>query len=350
MSTTSQPQAHTSAPPQALLRVRDLKVHFPIYGGVLRKQVGTVKAVDGVSFDLQPGEVLGLVGESGSGKTTVGRAISNILRAMSPDVHLSGTIDIQHEGRTAQLNDLKRAEMLPWRAKVQMIFQDPFSSLNPRMTVQQLIGRPMELHLDLTREELKERVAQLLERVGLQPEYAARYPHEFSGGQRQRIGIARALSTNPTLVIADEPVSALDVSVQAQVINLMQELREEFGLTYLFVAHDLAIVYHIADRIAVMYLGDIVEIGSAEQIYNDPRHPYTRALLSSVPQPDPRHDTSGRIRLEGDIPSPLAKPTGCGFRTRCPIAKDSCAEAAPEWIDLGDARGVACPHTAELED
>ncbi len=334
--------------PKPLLSVRDLKVHFPIYGGVLRKQVGTVKAVDGVSFDLQPGEVLGLVGESGSGKTTVGRAISNILRAMSPDVKLEGEATIDLNGEVAQLNDLKRAEMLPWRAKVQMIFQDPFSSLNPRMTVQQLIERPMELHLDLSSDERKERVAYLLDRVGLQPEYAERYPHEFSGGQRQRIGIARALSTNPTLIIADEPVSALDVSVQAQVINLMAELKEEFGLTYLFVAHDLAIVYHIADRIAVMYLGDIVEIGSADQVYNDPKHPYTRALLSSVPHPDPRHDTSGRIRLEGDIPSPLAKPSGCGFRTRCPIAKDSCAEVAPEWIDFGDGRGAACPHTSEL--
>ena len=333
---------------QALLRVRDLKVHFPIYGGVLRKQVGTVKAVDGVSFDLQPGEVLGLVGESGSGKTTVGRAISNILRSMSPDVELSGEVDIRHGGQAAQLNGLKRSEMLPWRAKVQMIFQDPFSSLNPRMTVQQLVERPMELHMDLSRPERRKRVDYLLDRVGLQAEYAARYPHEFSGGQRQRIGIARALATNPALIIADEPVSALDVSVQAQVINLMEELREEFGLTYIFVAHDLAIVYHIADRIAVMYLGDIVELGPAEEICNDPRHPYTRALLSSVPQPDPRHDTSGRIRLEGDIPSPLAKPSGCGFRTRCPIAKESCAEASPEWIDLGDARGVACPHTSEL--
>ena len=337
-----------SANSEPLLSVRDLKVHFPIYGGVLRKQVGTVKAVDGVSFDLQPGEVLGLVGESGSGKTTVGRAISNILRAMSPDVELSGEATINLNGEVAQLNDLQRSEMLPWRAKVQMIFQDPFSSLNPRMTVQQLIERPMELHLGLSKQERKKRVEYLLDRVGLQPEYAARYPHEFSGGQRQRIGIARALSTNPALIIADEPVSALDVSVQAQVINLMEELREEFGLTYVFVAHDLAVVYHIADRIAVMYLGDVVEIGSAEEVYNNPKHPYTRALLSSVPMPDPRRDTSGRIRLEGDIPSPLAKPSGCGFRTRCPIAKDSCAESAPEWIMHGETRGVACPHAEEL--
>ena len=290
--------ATTSAP---ILSVKDLKVHFPIYGGVMRKQIDTVKAVDGVSFELQPGEVLGLVGESGSGKTTVGRAISNILRSMSPDVMLGGDIMVRHEGQEAQLNGLERKEMLPWRAKVQMIFQDPFSSLNPRMTVQQLIERPMELHLELSRAERKKRVEYLLDRVGLQPEYAARYPHEFSGGQRQRIGIARALSTNPALIIADEPVSALDVSVQAQVINLMEELREEFGLTYIFVAHDLAVVYHIADRIAVMYHGEIVEIGTAEQVYNDPQHAYSRALLSAVPHPDPHNVSERRMRREKDM-------------------------------------------------
>ena len=333
-----------------LLQVTDLCKYFPVgHRGILSDKRRVLRAVDGVSFDLERGQTLGLVGESGSGKTTVGRAISNILRSMSPDVVLGGEASISYEGQEAQLNGLNRKEMLPWRAKVQMIFQDPFSSLNPRMTVQQLIERPMELHLGLSRQERKKRVEYLLDRVGLQAEYAARYPHEFSGGQRQRIGIARALSTNPALVIADEPVSAVDVSVQAQVINLMEELREEFGLTYIFVAHDLAIVYHIADRIAVMYLGDIVELGPAEEVCNDPRHPYTRALLSSVPQPDPRHDTSGRIRLEGDIPSPLAKPSGCGFRTRCPIAKDSCAEEAPEWVDLGEGRGVGCPHTNELK-
>ena len=290
--------ATTSAP---ILSVKDLKVHFPIYGGVMRKQIDTVKAVDGVSFELQPGEVLGLVGESGSGKTTVGRAISNILRSMSPDVMLGGDIMVRHEGQEAQLNGLERKEMLPWRAKVQMIFQDPFSSLNPRMTVQQLIERPMELHLELSRAERKKRVEYLLDRVGLQPEYAARYPHEFSGGQRQRIGIARALSTNPALIIADEPVSALDVSVQAQVINLMEELREEFGLTYIFVAHDLAVVYPIADRIAVMYHGEIVEIGTAEQVYNDPQHAYSRALLSAVPHPDPHNVSERRMRREKDM-------------------------------------------------
>ena len=286
---------------ESILSVRNLKVHFPIYGGVMRKQVGTVKAVDGVSFDLQAGEVIGLVGESGSGKTTVGRAISNILRSMSPDVMLDGEILVRHDGKEAQLNGLNRREMLPWRAKVQMIFQDPFSSLNPRMTVQQLIERPMELHLDLPRQERKKRVEYLLDRVGLQPEYAARYPHEFSGGQRQRIGIARALSTNPALIIADEPVSALDVSVQAQVINLMEELREEFGLTYIFVAHDLAVVYHIADRIAVMYHGEIVEIGTAEQVYNDPKHGYSRALLSAVPHPDPHNVSERRKRRDKDL-------------------------------------------------
>lgn len=299
---------------ETLLEVDDLKVWFPVYGGVLRHKVGTVKAVDGVSFSLMKGEVLGLVGESGSGKTTVGRAVINLHKTMYPDVELDGQVRLQSEHGEVDLNGLGRTAMQPHRANVQMIFQDPFSSLNPRMTVQGIIEGPMKIHTKLTKEERKARVMELLERVGLQPQYAERYPHEFSGGQRQRIGIARALATRPDLIIADEPVSALDVSVQAQVINLMQELKEEFGLTYIFVAHDLSVVYHIADRIAVMYLGNVVEIGSADQVYKSPRHPYSRALLSAVPQPDPRHDSSGRIRLEGDIPTPLAKPSGCGFR------------------------------------
>ena len=330
-----------------LVSVRDLKVHFPVYGGVLRHKIGSVKAVDGVSFDLRRGEVLGLVGESGSGKTTVGRAIANLLRAMSPDVHLEGSILLDTQDGPVDLNGLRRRDMNRHRAVIQLIFQDPYSSLNPRMTVQGLIERPLKLHTTLSRQEREERVLGLLDRVGLQPEYANRYPHEFSGGQRQRIGIARALATRPVLIIADEPVSALDVSVQAQVINLMQELRADFGLTYVFVAHDLSVVYHISDRIAVMYLGNIVELGTAEQVYKHPRHPYSKALLSSVPMPDPRHDTSGRIRLEGDIPTPLAKPSGCGFRTRCPIARAECARDAPFLEDVGDGQLVACPYADE---
>ena len=336
-----------SSEERPLVSVRDLKVHFPVYGGVLRHQVGAVKAVDGGSFDLDRGEVLGLVGESGSGKTTVGRAIANLLRAMSPDVHLEGSIDLDTPAGAVNVNGLARKAMKPHRAIVQMIFQDPYSSLNPRMTVQGLIQRPLDLHTALSDAEKLEHVRHLLDRVGLQPEYANRYPHEFSGGQRQRIGIARALATRPSLIIADEPVSALDVSVQAQVINLMQELKDEFALAYLFVAHDLSVVYHISDRIAVMYLGNIVELGTADQIYKNARHPYSRALLSAVPVPDPRHKAVGRIQLEGDIPTPMAKPSGCGFRTRCPIARDECARDVPVLIDSGEGHMVACPFHAE---
>jgi len=328
---------------ETLLKVRDLSVYFPIYGGVLRRKVAEVKAVDGVSFDIFRGEVLGLVGESGSGKTTIGRAIINLLAPTVPGVELGGAIQFTSPSGEVDLNGLPRRAMLPYRARVQMIFQDPFSSLNPRMTVQQIVEGPMRIHTEMTPEERKQRVLELLERVGLQPEYAGRFPHEFSGGQRQRIGIARALATRPDLIIGDEPVSALDVSVQAQVINLMSELKEEFGLTYLFIAHDLSVVYHISDRIAVMYLGNIVEMGSADQVYNSPRHPYSKALLSAVPEPDPRGDRSGRIRLEGDIPTPLNKPSGCGFRTRCPMAQASCAQDIPKLTDRGEGHSVACP-------
>jgi oligopeptide/dipeptide ABC transporter ATP-binding protein len=264
---------------------------------------------------------------------------------MSPEVSLAGQVLWQKNGgRPVNLNGISRAAMKPFRPLIQMIFQDPYSSLNPRMTVQNIVERPMILSSDLGAEQRNARVRELLDRVGLQPEHANRYPHEFSGGQRQRIGIARALATRPTLIIADEPVSALDVSVQAQVINLMEELRRDFGLTYIVVAHDLGVVYHISDRIAVMYLGNIVELGSSEQIYRAPRHPYSKALLSAVPKPDPRRDTSGRIRLVGDIPTPLAKPSGCGFRTRCPIARPECAESVPAFEDKGNGQLVACPY------
>ena len=328
---------------EPLLRVRGLKVHFPVYGGVLRRVVGRVKAVDGVSFDLHEGETLGLVGESGSGKTTVGRAIINLIAPTVDNVHLEGSIEFRSERGWVDVNNLSRAAMHPLRSEISMIFQDPFSSLNPRMTVEDIVGGPLRIHTTLSRDERKRRVLDLLDRVGLQPHYAARYPHEFSGGQRQRIGIARALATHPKLVIGDEPVSALDVSVQAQVINLMQDLQEEFGLTYLFIAHDLSVVYHISDRIAVMYLGNLVELGSAEQVYRDPRHPYAKALLSAVPKPDPHRRRQDRIRLEGDIPTPLNKPSGCGFRTRCPLARPSCAEEIPPFEELDPGRLVACP-------
>ncbi|MBX2802011.1 MAG: ABC transporter ATP-binding protein [Myxococcales bacterium] len=332
----------------SLVQVDGLRVTFPVYGGVLRTRVAGVRAVDGITFDVKKGEVLGLVGESGSGKTTVGRAMINLLTFTTPEVELEGSIRFGDQG--TELNGIKRRAMLPYRARIQMIFQDPFSSLNPRMTVQQIVEGPLRIHTKQSREERRTRVHGLLERVGLQPSYAERFPHEFSGGQRQRVGIARALATNPDLVIADEPVSALDVSVQAQVINLMQELKEEFGLTYLFIAHDLSVVQYISDRIAVMYLGNIVEIGPAEQVYESPKHPYTRALISAVPKPDPRKTRKGRIRLEGDIPTPLNKPSGCGFRTRCPIAKASCAEEVPQLVDVGGGQQVACPHWETMGD
>lgn len=336
----------SAASEQPLLDVDNLHVHFPIYGGILRHKVATVKAVDGVSMQIGRGQTIGLVGESGSGKTTVGRAICNLHKAMSPDVELDGRIWFHSDNGRVDVNGLGRRAMLPHRAEISMIFQDPFSSLNPRMTVQQIVEGPLKIHRpEMDRTTRVERVASLLDLVGLQPKYAARYPHEFSGGQRQRIGIARSLTTNPALIIADEPVSALDVSVQAQVVNLMQELQAEFGLTYLFIAHDLSIVYHVADRIAVMYLGSLVEYGSAEQVYKNPRHPYSRALISAVPQPDPKRDRHGRTILEGDIPTPLAKPSGCGFRTRCPIARPECAEEVPPLLDVGGGQLVACPYT-----
>ena len=326
-----------------LLSVRNLRVSFPVFGGVLRRRVAEVRAVDGVSFDVYPGEILGLVGESGSGKTTVGRAMMNIIRFMSPEATLEGEILLHTEQGPVNLNGLGRRAMHPLRSEIAMIFQDPYASLNPRMTVRQIIEGPLKIHTRLSADERRARVEELLERVGLQPDYAGRYPHEFSGGQRQRIGIARALSTRPKLIIADEPVSALDVSVQAQVINLMQELRAEFGLTYLFIAHDLSVVHHISDRIAVLYLGGIVELGDADAVYRTPQHPYAKALLSAVPVPDPRADRSGRVRLEGDIPTPLAKPSGCAFRTRCPLAVERCAAEVPALEVREDGRHIACP-------
>jgi oligopeptide transport system ATP-binding protein len=325
-----------------ILEVRDLRVSFPVVGGVLARKIAEVKAVDGVSFDLQQGETLGLVGESGCGKSTVGRAVVNILRAMVYGVEISGSVIYHSAAGPVDLAKLNRDGMRPYRADIQMIFQDPYSSLNPRMTVGQIVEEPLTIHTRLGLQERKERVGWLLSKVGFTREQANRYPHEFSGGQRQRIGIARALATNPKIIIADEPVSALDVSIQAQVVNLMQDLQEEFGLSYVFIAHDLSVVRHISSRIAVMYLGHIVEIGPAERIYNNPLHPYSRALLSAVPRPDPQGTGEGRIRLTGDVPNPIRKPSGCAFRTRCPIARPTCAEGLPP-LELKNERFVACP-------
>ncbi len=327
---------------EKILQVKDLRVRFPVHGGVLLRKVAEVKAVDGVSFDLLKGETLGLVGESGCGKSTVGRAIINILRAMNYGVEISGQILYQDNGQTIDLAQLNRSQMRPYRSAIQMIFQDPYSSLNPRLTVRQIIEEPLKIHTRHSAAERRDRVVELLEKVGLSKDHANRYPHEFSGGQRQRIGIARALSTRPKIVIADEPVSALDVSIQAQVINLMQDLQEEFELSYLFIAHDLSVVRHISDRIAVMYLGNIVEIGPGEQDYKNPLHPYSRALLSAVPRPDPKATHEDRIPLSGDVPSPIRKPTGCAFHTRCPVVQPSCSKEVPK-LEIREDRAVACP-------
>jgi oligopeptide transport system ATP-binding protein len=328
--------------PVKILEVANLRVGFPITGGVFARKIAEVKAVDGISFELEQGETLGLVGESGCGKSTVGRAIVNILRPMVYGVEISGSIVYHHGGDSVDLALLSRQKMRPYRPDIQMIFQDPYSSLNPRMTVEQIVEEPLKIHSRSTSKERKDRVNWLLEKVGLTSEQGNRYPHEFSGGQRQRIGIARALATNPKIVIADEPVSALDVSIQAQVVNLMQDLQDEFGLSYVFIAHDLSVVRHISDRIAVMYLGNLVEIGPAELIYKNPMHPYSRALLSAVPRPDPEGARDRRIRLTGDVPNPIHKPSGCAFRTRCPIARESCADEVPP-LTFKEGRWVACP-------
>jgi oligopeptide/dipeptide ABC transporter ATP-binding protein len=330
---------------EPLLEVRHLQVAFPIWGGILRHKVGEVHAVDDVSFSLARGETLGLVGESGCGKTTIAKAICNILKETAPGVREEGTILFHGPDGPVDLLALGRRKMRAYRAQIQMIFQDPFSSLNPRMTVGEIISRPLKVHTDMDRRQRRQRVEWLLDRVGLAADHASRYPHEFSGGQRQRIGVARALAAGPKLIIGDEPVSALDVSVQAQVINLLQDLQEEFDLTYLFVAHDLSVVHHISDRIAVMYLGNLVEVGTADEVYHAAAHPYTRALLSAVPKPDPRSDRTSRVKLEGEIPSPLAKPTGCPFHPRCPIAREECSTAVPALELQTTGQMAACPYT-----
>ena len=325
-----------------ILDIQNLRVSFPVSGGVFARKIAEVRAVDGVNLEVEKGETLGLVGESGCGKSTVGRAIVNILRAMVYGVEISGKILYHHPSGAVDLASLSRSKMRPYRPDIQMIFQDPYSSLNPRMTLGQIVEEPLRIHTRSSPKERKDRVGWLLEKVGFSREQANRYPHEFSGGQRQRIGIARALTTNPKIVIADEPVSALDVSIQAQVVNLMQDLQREFDLSYIFIAHDLSVVRHISERIAVMYLGNIVEVGPGERIYKTPLHPYSRALLSAVPRPDPEAAKDRRIRLAGEIPNPIHKPSGCVFRTRCPIAKPSCADEAPP-LEFKEGRWVACP-------
>ena len=316
-----------------LMRVDNLVKHFPIMKGFFQKQVGAVRAVDGVSFDIERGETLGLVGESGCGKSTTGRTILQLFRPTSGDVQFDGV----------NLVTLKGEDLRIMRRKMQMIFQDPYASLNPRMTVGEIIREPLTVHQVATEAEGNERVKQLLELVKLNPSFTSRYPHEFSGGQRQRIGIARALALQPSFIVCDEPISALDVSIQAQVVNLLEELQEQFNLTYLFIAHDLSMVRHISDRVAVMYLGVIVELATRDELYNQPLHPYTRALLSAVPIPDPvAESTRKRTILVGDVPSPANPPSGCRFRTRCPIAEPVCAESRPEFREIKPGHFVAC--------
>jgi oligopeptide transport system ATP-binding protein len=325
-----------------LLEVTDLEMHFPIKSGILiDREVGRVRAVDGVNLTVKEGETLGLVGESGCGKSTLCRAILQLLRPTAGSVRFDGK----------EMVGLKRREMQSLRRQMQIIFQDPYASLNPRHRVGQIIGDPLRLHGIASGEELKRNVRGLLERVGLGPEHYNRYPHEFSGGQRQRIGIARALALRPRLIIADEPVSALDVSIQAQIINLLEDLQDEFNLTYIFVAHDLGVIRHVSDRIAVMYLGKIVEIGPADEVYSDPIHPYTLSLLSALPIPDPRVNAAREpLVLEGDLPSPANPPAACRFHTRCPYATEICSEVEPELVHHGNGHWAACHHPLDRQD
>ncbi len=309
-----------------LLEVRGLAKHFAVSGG-------TVRSVDGISFSIRAGETLGLVGESGCGKTTAGRTIVRLYEPTDGSVRFMGQ----------DISRLSQREMLPWRKRMQMIFQDPYASLNPRMTVGDIVMEPMVIH-GFPRDERPDRVRRLLRLVGLNSEHANRYPHEFSGGQRQRIGIARALAVEPEFIVCDEPISALDVSIQAQIVNTLEDLQDELGLTYLFIAHDLSMVKHISDRIAVMYLGGIVELAESNELYTNPMHPYTRSLLSAIPIPDPDlSDARRRIALSGEVPSPLNPPSGCKFHTRCPHADDACRRVVPELTDVGNGHLCACP-------
>jgi oligopeptide transport system ATP-binding protein len=321
-----------------ILEVNNLKKHFPITGGIFKRQVDSVKAVDGLNFNVKRGETLGVVGESGCGKSTMGKVLLRLLDATEGEVRFEGQ----------DIHKFEKKELRELRKEMQMIFQDPYASLNPRMTVGEIVGEPLDIHNLATGKEKQARVRELLDMVGLSPQHAQRYPHEFSGGQRQRIGIARALAVDPQVIVCDEPVSALDVSIQAQVINLMEDLQEELGLTYVFIAHDLSVVRHISDRVAVMYLGKIVELTDKDKLYDTPKHPYTKALLSAIPIPDPQQDRE-KIILEGDVPSPINPPSGCYFHTRCPFAEEKCKEEEPAFEEQGDNHFAACHFTDKLK-
>lgn len=318
---------------EILLEVKNLKKHFPIKRSFFGKTTVAVKAVDDISFSIKKGETFGLVGESGCGKSTTGRTLIRLYEPTAGEIIFDG-VDIAK---------MKESELMAYRKRIQMIFQDPYASLNTRMTVADIIGEPLDIHGLAKGKERQERIFKLLETVGLSKDHASRYPHEFSGGQRQRIGIARALAVSPEFIICDEPISALDVSIQAQVVNMLEDLQKQHGLTYLFIAHDLSMVKYISDRIGVMYLGKMTEIAPADKLYADPKHPYAQALLSAIPIPDPEiMRNSNRIIIEGDVPSPINPPSGCTFRTRCPYAKEICAEVMPDLIEVSDDHWVAC--------
>jgi len=332
------PASATTAIPAPLVEVRNLKMHFPVTSGIVsRTVVGWIKAVDDVSFTIQPGETLGLVGESGCGKTTTGRCILRLVEATSGDIRFEGQ----------SLIGLHNQALQPFRRKMQVIFQDPYSSLNPRMSIGHIIGEaPRVYGLTRTHKETEERVAELMKLTGLDPALRTRYPHELSGGQRQRVGIARALSIDPNFIVCDEAVSALDVSIQAQIINLLEDLQDRLGLTYLFIAHDLAVVRHLSDRVAVMYLGKMVELAPSRMLYAEPLHPYTSALMSAVPIPDPEIEAKREhVILKGEVPSPMNPPSGCVFHPRCPRASDLCKQAVPEFVEKRPSHWVACHHS-----
>jgi oligopeptide transport system ATP-binding protein len=340
MTTQTLPVQNPQTASDILINVQQLKMYFPVTAGLLfQRKIADVKAVDEISFFVKKGETLGLVGESGCGKSTTGRAILQLYKPTAGSVNFAGT----------ELTKLSAGEMRRMRRKMQMIFQDPYASLNPRMSIGSIIGEPLQIHgLAKGGKARKERIQDLMRVVGLNPYYANRYPHEFSGGQRQRIGIARALAVEPDFIVADEPVSALDVSIQAQIINLMEDLQSQFGLTYLFIAHDLSVVRHISSRVGVMYLGKMMELADRNELYDNPLHPYTKALLSAVPVPDPSVERRReRIILTGDVPSPLMPPRGCVFHTRCPIAVEECRTVIPEWRNMGGEHFVACHRAGE---